>query len=251
LATLQLKNKTIAYDRLPGSSPGILFCCGFRSDMSGNKARAIHEHCKNKGWACTRFDYRGHGSSDTDFADCAIGDWIEDAVDVLDQQTEGPQIIVGSSMGLWMSLQMALQRPERVAAVVGIAGAPDFTEELIWKKLDDETRDLLQKGGTWMRPNRYDDGEPYPISLKLIESGRAHLLTDSTINLNCPVRLLHGSADIDVPWSCSLKVLEQLSGKDATLTLIKDADHRLSSSEQIEIILATIERLHDQLAVVD
>jgi len=248
LATLQLKNKRIAYDHLPGSSPGILFCCGFRSDMTGNKARAIHQHCRTRDWACTRFDYRGHGLSDTDFADCGIGDWIEDAVDVLEQQTSGQQILIGSSMGLWIALQLALQRTERVAAIVGIAGAPDFTEELIWNRLDEKTRGLLQNGGTWMRPNHYDDGEPYPISQQLIESGRPHLVTGSTIKLNCPVRLLHGSADADVPWTYSLKVLEQLNGSDATLTLIKDADHRLSTPREIEVILATIDRLRDQLA---
>ena len=251
LATLQLNNKTIAYEHLPGSSPGILFCSGFRSDMNGNKARALSEHCNNRGWACTRFDYRGHGASGTDFADCGIGDWIDDAVDVLDHQTSGPQIVIGSSMGLWMTLQMTLQRPDRVAAIVGIAGAPDFTEELIWQKLDSQTRDLLQKGGTWMRPSRYDDGEPYPISQLLIESGRTHLVTGSTININCPVRLLHGTADADVPWHCSLKVLEQLSSSDATLTLIKDADHRLSAPVEIEMILSTVDRLHEQLTAAD
>ena len=115
MATLQLNNKSIAFEHLPGSSPGILFCSGFRSDMTGNKARALSEHCKIKGWACTRFDYRGHGSSDTDFADCGIGDWIEDALDVLDQLTNGPQIIVGSSMGLWITLQLVLHRPDPVS----------------------------------------------------------------------------------------------------------------------------------------
>jgi len=152
-------------------------------------------------------------------------------------------------MGLWITLQMVLHRPDRVAAVVGIAGAPDFTEELIWNKLDEKTRELIQNGGTWMRPNHYDDGQPYPISQKLIESGRPHLVTGSPINIDCPVRLLHGSADTDVPWAYSLKVLEQLSSSDATLILIKGADHRLSAPAEIATILSTIEHLRDQLGV--
>jgi len=235
--------KTLAVQHLEGSTPGIVFCGGFRSSMQGNKARFLASLCESEGWACTLFDYQGHGASSGEFSQCGIGHWKHNTLDVIEQYTQGPQLLVGSSMGLWMALLAAIERPEKVAGILGIAGAPDFTEELIWKRLDKTLRQQLEDGMTWAMPTEYDDGEPYPITYQLINSGREHLLTHKTLPVSCPIRLLHGTADVDVPWQLSQRVLEGVSGDNATLTLIRHGDHRLSEP----VHLAEIENQLRQL----
>jgi pimeloyl-ACP methyl ester carboxylesterase len=232
----------IAYRRRDGIEPGLMFLGGFRSDMSGTKASALDDFAAATGRAYTRFDYRGHGASSGLFAELTLGDWIADALAVLDQVAEGPQILIGSSMGAWVALRLALQRPERVAGLVTMAAAPDFTEELVWARLDEAQRARMRKEGRLERPSAYAP-EPDVLTLRLIEEGRRHLVLGGPIPLACPVRLLHGSADGDVPWHYSLRLLERLASADARLTLIKGADHRLSEPAQIEAMLSAVAEL--------
>lgn len=233
---------TIAYRRRAGAGPGLLFLGGFRSAMTGTKARALDAEAARTGQAITRFDYRGHGASSGRFEDFVLGDWIEDALSVLDRVTQGPQILIGSSMGAWIALRVALTRPDRVAGLLAIAAAPDFTEDLIWARLDEVPRRKLREQGRLERPSAYAS-EPDVVTLRLIEEARRHLILRGPIPLSCPVRLLHGTADAEVPWRCSLMLLERLQCKDARLTLIKDGDHRLCEPPQIEAMLAAVAEL--------
>ncbi len=243
LATLTCAGgATIAYRRRAGSEPGLLFLGGFRSDMTGTKAQALDAEGARTGRAVTRFDYRGHGASSGHFEDFVLGDWIEDALGVLDRATEGQQLLIGSSMGAWIALRVALARPDRVAGLLAIAAAPDFTEDLIWARLDEAQRRKLREQSRLERPSAYASG-PDVVTLRLIEEARRHLILRGPIPLTCPVRLLHGTADADVPWHCSLRLLERLQCKDARLTLIKDGDHRLCEPAQIAAVLAAVAEL--------
>jgi pimeloyl-ACP methyl ester carboxylesterase len=233
---------TIAYCRRPGKLPGLLFLGGFRSDMNGTKAQALDAEAQRTGRALTRFDYRGHGASSGRFEDHVLGDWIVDGLAVLDGATEGPQVLIGSSMGAWVAVRVALARPERITGLVTIAAAPDFTEDLIWARLDEPQRRLLSEQGRIERPSNYSD-EPDILTLHLIEEARHHLILRTAIALSCPVRLLHGTADGDVPWQCSLALFKRLQSDNARLSLIKDGDHRLSQPGQIQMMLATIAEL--------
>jgi pimeloyl-ACP methyl ester carboxylesterase len=233
---------TIAYRRTPGRAPGVVFLGGFRSDMSGTKAIALEAHCRRVGRAYVRLDYRGHGESTGRFEDGTIGLWAGDAIAVLDAATEGPQILVGSSMGGWIMLLAALARPDRVTGLVGIAAAPDFTEDLIWARYPQEVRDAIMREGVILQPSEYDPNG-YPITRGLIEDGRKHLLLRAPIDLGCPVRLLHGMRDPDVPWQTALRLTEGLTSDDVTVTLIKDGDHRLSRDQDIARICAAVDAL--------
>lgn len=228
------------------SSPGVLFLPGFRSDMGGNKARALSAHClasgRTGGQACTRFDYFGHGRSSGDFRAGTIGRWRDDALAVLDRLTRGPQILVGSSMGCWIAFLAALARPDRVAGLVGIAGAPDFTEDLVWARLDADQRRQLKERGELVYDSAYEDN-PVPFTYQLIEEGRAHLIMRAPIELSCPVRLLHGMADPDVPYQTSLRLAERLKNTDVTVELIEDGDHRLSRDSDLARMLAIVDAL--------
>jgi pimeloyl-ACP methyl ester carboxylesterase len=232
----------IAYRRRDGIEPGLMFLGGFRSDMSGTKATALDDFAAATGRAYTRFDYRGHGASSGRFEELALGDWIADGLEVLDRVAEGPQILIGSSMGAWVALHLALLRPGRMAGLVTMAAAPDFTEELIWARLDEGQRERMRREGRIERPSAYAP-EPDILTLRLIEDGRSHLLLGRPIALPCPARLLHGTADADVPWVFSLRLLDRLQSADARLTLIKDGDHRLSEPPQIEAMLAAVAEL--------
>ena len=212
------------------------------SDMTGTKAMALESWAKNAGRAFLRFDYQGHGASSGRFEEGTIGLWAEDAIAALDALTDGPQILVGSSMGGWIMLLTALARPERVAALVGIAAAPDFTEDLMWPAFDEETRATLQREGVIHQPSDYDD-EPYTITLKLIEEARQHLLLRSPIPIPCPVRLIQGMADADVPWQTALRLAEALETSDVEVQLVKAGDHRLSTPEDLARLTATVESL--------
>jgi pimeloyl-ACP methyl ester carboxylesterase len=232
----------IAYSRLAGATPGIVFLGGFRSDMTGTKALFLEDYCRRRGRAYVRFDYFGHGASSGEFAEGTISRWREDAVAVIDSLTEGPQILVGSSMGGWIMLLAALARLERVAALVGIAAAPDFTEELLPARLTPEQRREIEETGRVILPSDYDPAE-YLYTRALIEDGREHLLLRQTIPLDMPVRLLHGLADASVPWQLSLRIAERLLSRDVTVTLVKDGDHRLSSDADLARLAQTLDGL--------
>ena len=238
----------IAYHRLEGASPGIVFMGGFRSDMTGAKALALETFCRARGQAFLRFDYSGHGEADGKFEECTIGQWKEDALSVLDTVTDGPQILVGSSMGGWIMLLAALARPERVAGLVGVAAAPDFTESLIWQTLKAKEQKALLKKGRMEVPDCYGT-EPYVITLQLIEEARRHLLMgQKKIAIRCPVRLLHGMLDEDVPWQFSMALNEKLETEDVKLNLIMDGNHRLSEPKHLAILGRTVEKLLDSLS---
>jgi pimeloyl-ACP methyl ester carboxylesterase len=232
----------IAYSRAEGRSPGVVFLGGFRSDMTGAKALALEGFCREREQAFLRFDYSGHGSSGGEFTDCTVSTWLDDSLDALERLTEGPQIVVGSSMGGWLMLLAALRRPGRVAGLVGIAAAPDFTEELMWPNMAAPTRRKLMKDGVVYRPSAYGDG-PYPITKALIEDGRNHLLLGAPIPIRCPVRLLHGMADHDVPWTFSQRLAERLESDDVTVTLFKKGGHRLAEPDEIAQINAAVTEL--------
>jgi pimeloyl-ACP methyl ester carboxylesterase len=221
---------------------GILFLPGFRSDMSGTKATFLDDFCAARGLPYVRFDYSGHGESSGRFEDGTVGRWTDDAIAIIDRVTEGPVILVGSSMGGWIMLLAALARPHRVAGLIGIAPAPDFTEALIWNGLADDERDRLMRTGRLETPSDYAE-EPTIITRALIEEGRRHLLLSAPIGIRCPVRLLHGMEDPDVPYRMSLELAERIMGRDVRVTLIKNGDHRLSRADDLALLGRTIEEL--------
>ena len=233
---------SIAYHASPGSCPGIVFLGGFMSDMTGSKALALENHAREASRAFLRFDYQGHGASSGAFEAGTIGLWAADAIAALDALTTGPQILVGSSMGGWIMLLTALARPERVAGLLGIAAAPDFTEDLMWDAFDAERRATLQRDGLLREPSDYGD-EPYTITLKLIEEARQHLLLRAPIPLTCPVRLIQGVADADVPWQTAIRLAEALESQDVEVQLVKNGGHRLSEPDDLARLTRTLEAL--------
>ena len=236
---------TTAYHRFAGEDgrnlPGVVFLSGFASDMTGTKAVFLESHCRKRGQAFIRFDYFGHGASSGRFSEGTISRWREDALAVIDRLTEGPQILVGSSMGGWIMLLAALSRPARMAGLVGIAAAPDFTEELMWNRMTTPIREQLLRTGEWHEPSRY--GPDLPITRKLIEDGRHHLLLGQSIAVDCPVRLLQGMEDPDVPWRWAVRIAERLTTADVAVTLIKDGDHRLSRPQDLERLASVIDEM--------
>jgi len=234
--------RRIAYCRRHGSGPGVVFLGGFRSDMTGTKALWLQDWAAARGRAFLRFDYSGHGASGGDFLDGCIGDWAEDAAAVLDALCTGPQVLVGSSMGGWIALLLARARPGRVAALVGIAAAPDFTEDGMWAGFTPDERRRLVEDGRVEQPSDYSD-EPYVITRRLIEDGRRHLVLRAPLALPFPVRLLQGTADSDVPVPVALRLLEHAEGDDIRLTLVKGADHRFSSPECLALIGAALDEV--------
>jgi len=235
----------LAYARLPGLGPGVVFLPGFRSDMQGSKALALRDHCAAQGRALLRFDYSGHGESAGRFEDGTIGAWAADAVDAFDALTSGPQVLVGSSMGGWIALLLARARPERVAGLIGIAPAPDFTQALMWPAFSEAQRQTIMQAGVLHLPSEY--GEPTPVTRALIEDGKRHAMLDAPIPLTCPVRILQGMQDPDVPWRHALRLVEALQGNDVRLHLVKDGDHRLSRPEDLRLLEETLESLLAQL----
>jgi pimeloyl-ACP methyl ester carboxylesterase len=234
--------ETIAYRRASGAPPGIVFLAGLRSDMTGTKATYLDAYCRQRGCAYVRFDYFGHGASSGDFLDGTVGRWAEDAIAVLDQLTEGPQILVGSSIGGWIMLLAALARRERIKALVGIAAAPDATDDLLLPRLDAAQRHALFTSGSVTLPSQYDPAG-YTYRLGLIEEGKCHLVMRAPIALACPVRLLHGLRDASVPWQTSLRLAEQLTSHDVDITLVKDGDHRLSAPPDLARLAAILDQL--------
>jgi len=231
---------TIAYHRLVGAGPGIVFLGGFRSDMTGTKALFLEDYCRRRGRAYVRFDYFAHGKSSGDFAEGTISRWRDDAVAVIDSLTAGPQILVGSSMGGWIMVLAALARKERIAALIGIAAAPDFTTDLLPKRLTEEQRRALDAEGRIVLPSPYDPAG-YLYTRALVEDGDRNLVLRNEIALSCPIRLLHGMADESVPWRQSLKLTEGIQSADVVLTLIKDGDHRLSRDADLARLARTLD----------
>ena len=226
----------IAYRASEGHGPGLLWLGGFKSDMAGTKATVLHDWAQECGRAFARFDYTGHGESTGAFTDGTIGQWAEDAVAVFDSVTTGKQILLGSSMGGWIALKLALARPERVAGLFLLAPAPDFTEDLMWAEMGADAKADLEAKGQWERPSDYDDG-PYIITRRLIEEARAHLLLRGPIPIRCPVSILHGQQDPDVPWGRSLTLAERLESEDVTVTFLKCGSHTLSEPETMPRLL--------------
>ncbi len=235
-------NVTIAYRRIPGKSPGVVFLTGYRSSMEGAKALALEAYCRASGRAYVRFDYQGHGETGGDFESCTLSTWIGDALAIVDGATEGPQILVGSSMGGWIMVRVALARADRVAGLAGIATAADFTETLMWDAFDTEWRMKILSGTPWRGPSAEGDSETV-VTRALIEDGRRHLVLKNRIAIAQPVRLLHGTADNAVPWQLSQRLLEQLDCDDATLTLVKDGGHRMSRPHEIGHVVRAVDDL--------
>jgi len=237
-------SRRIAVRARAGGLPGLFWLGGFKSDMMGTKAIALDAWAGTGHRACVRFDYSGHGESGGDFIDGTIGRWLEESVAVFGQFCAGPQVVIGSSMGGWMALLLARElarRPATVASLAGlvlIAPAPDFTEELMWKGFSPQARQAIEATGVWLRPSEY--GEPYPITRALIEEGRKHLLLGSAIEVGCPVRILQGAQDPDVPWRHAFALAHRLPADDVVLTMIQDGDHRLSRPQDIARIIAAV-----------
>jgi pimeloyl-ACP methyl ester carboxylesterase len=239
-----VNGERVAYQFQQGRGPGIMWLGGFHSNMNGIKAQALAAWGARTGRAVLRFDYFGHGESSGDFRQGTLSRWRDDALAVLDQVAQGPQVLVGSSMGGWISLMLARLRPERIAGMVLLAPAADFTEVLMWERMPADIRREVLETGFWMRPSEYEDA--YPITRELIEDGRRNLVLDSKIAPQFPVRILHGLADPDVPWQHGLRAAETIEG-DVMLTLIKDADHRLSTPRDLKLIEWTVEALLEDI----
>lgn len=227
---------SLAWRRIAGRGPGVVFLGGFNSDMAGTKAEFLAGWCEARGTPFLRFDYSGHGASGGRFEDGTIGRWAEDAATVIQALTAGPQVLVGSSMGGWIALLLA--RRMAVRALVGIAPAPDFTEDLMWAGFTDDQRAAIERDGVWMRPSEY--GAPYPITRALIEDGRRHLLLRGSLAVEAPVRILQGQQDPDVPWDHALRIGKALAGTDLRIHLIKDGDHRLSRPQDLALLGETL-----------
>lgn len=228
------EGRRIAYNRIEGQGPGVVFLGGFKSDMQGSKAIWLEEWARANGRAFLRFDYSGHGESDGEFEAGCIGDWFRDACSAILMLTEGPQVLVGSSMGGWISLLVARELPEQVAGLVTIAAAPDFTEQGFWAAFGEAERAALMAQGRVLIRSEY--GEPYAITRRLIEDGRDWLVLGKPLDLPFPVRFLQGSADADVPVSWATALLDHASGPDMRLLVVKGADHRFSTPECLTLI---------------
>jgi len=228
----------------PNSGPGVFWLGGFKSDMKGTKADALDRWAESQGRACTRFDYSGHGESGGEFTDGTIGRWLAESLAVYRQFASVPQVVVGSSMGGWLALLLAnaLRKAKNAPSLAGmvlIAPAVDFTEELMWKQFPDTVKRDIETKGFWLRPSEYSEA-PYPITKGLIEEGRQHLLLGGMIETGCPVHILQGVKDPDVPWRHAEQLVTRFARDDVVLTLIKDGDHRLSRPEDIERLIAAV-----------
>jgi pimeloyl-ACP methyl ester carboxylesterase len=236
------QSRRIAFNRTPGIGPGVVFLGGFNSDMEGSKARFLQDWAQSRGRAFLRFDYSGHGVSDGDFEQGCIGDWRDDARAVILAQTEGPQILVGSSMGGWISLLLAREMPDRIAGLVTIAAAPDFTTITWADELNDAQREDIQTKGRTELPSDYAD-QPYVFTRRLFEDGTNQRVMTSPLHLPFPTRLLQGTADKDVLPQVAVNLLNHTTGPDIRLTLVKDADHRFSTPPLLALIAAAIEEI--------
>lgn len=228
----------LAWRRIDGSGPTVVWLGGFRSDMTGTKAQALSDAAAANGWAFLRFDYSAHGASSGDWLEAGIGEWKADSLAVIDALTEGPLVLVGSSMGGWMACLAAIARPERLHALVLIAPAPDFTERLMRPGLSAEALGELERSGVWMQPDAFDG--PYAITRHFLDEARNHLILHRPVPIACPVRILQGQRDDAVPWEHALALADALVSQDVLFTLKKAGDHRLSASEDIDRLIETV-----------
>ncbi|WCL54663.1 alpha/beta fold hydrolase [Gimibacter soli] len=235
----------IAYHRTHGAGPGIVFLGGFMSDMEGSKALALEAWAKAEGRAFLRFDYQGHGQSDGAFADGTIGLWARDALAALDTLTEGPQLLVGSSMGGWIALKLAKARPGRVRGMVGVAAAPDFTPRM-WADLTAEQQAAITEKGFVDVPTQYGD-TPYRLTRALFEDGWRERVMGSPLHLDIPVRLIQGTADPDVPWAGTLDIARGIRGGDVEIILVPEGDHRLSTDRDLKRLVRITREVADGL----
>lgn len=244
----------LAFHKTEGSGPTLVWLGGFRSDMTGSKAMTVEAYAKGRGQACLRFDYAGHGQSTGAFTDGTIGSWTEDAAAIIEAETEGDLILIGSSMGGWIGLLLAIEEAKRaksrkhksrIKALVLIAPAPDFTQKLMWPKFSDAERQTILQEGQLVEPSPYDP-EPTIITRNLIEDGKNHQILDDMIETACPVRILQGVLDDAVPHTHALKLMDVLAGEDVVLTLIKDGDHRLSRDSDLETLVRVLDALPGQ-----
>ncbi|MEM6307301.1 MAG: alpha/beta hydrolase [Pseudomonadota bacterium] len=233
--------RKIAYHRSQGSGSGVVFLGGFMSDMDGTKAVHLEGWCRAQGRAFLRFDYSGHGQSSERFIDGCIGDWAEDAYQAITHLTKGPQLLVGSSMGGWISLLMAKRIPDRMAGLVTIAAAPDFTEDGFGATFDRDTRAVLQETGVVDVPSDY--GAPYPITQRLIKDGRDHLVLRAPLHLPCPTRFLQGDCDADVSVETANRLFAHVTGDNVQLTMVKGADHRFSDDRCLRLTETAISEI--------
>lgn len=234
--------RRLAYDQTPGKGPGIVFLGGFKSSKDGTKAQHLERWAKAQGRAFLRFDYSGHGASGGAFEDGTIGRWCEDASAIINGLTDGPQVIVGSSMGGWIACLLARQMPARFAGLVTIAAAPDFTEDRYWAGFDADQRAALLSDGRVAVESPYDP-EPYIITRALIEDARDHLIFRSPLRFPFPTRLLHGTEDEAIPVDTATRLFEHVTGDDIRLTLVKGADHRFSTPDCLELITRSIDEI--------
>jgi len=239
--------RNIAVRHRRGKSPGLVWLGGYRSDMLGTKAEALDEWASGNGHACSRHDYSGHGESGGEFTDGTISRWLEESLAVLGAYSEGPQILVGSSMGAWVALRMAQElakrgESERLHALLLLAPAPDFTHELMLPELTDDMKAQLQSRGYMEEPSEYSD-EPNIFTKALFDDGEKNRVMTGPIETGCPVHIIQGMQDPDVPYTHVLKLIEFLPSDSVTMTLVKDGDHRLSRDEDIAILLRTVDTL--------
>lgn len=235
--------ETLAFRRVEGEGPTVLWIGGFRSDMEGTKALALDQAARERGWACVRYDHFAHGASSGEWRAATVGRWREDAVAMIDA-IDGPVLPVGSSMGGWVALLAALARPERLAGLVLIAPAPDFTERLMWPSLPDHVRQAILRDGEALMP---DEGlGPYALTRSMFEEARNWLLLDGPIRLGAPVHILQGKRDEPVPWRHALTLAERIEGPDVRLDLIEAGDHRLSTPADLARLIAAVERLRGE-----
>ncbi len=232
----------VACVHLAGSQPGVLFCGGFNSDMQGNKALALQHACAAAGRQFTRFDYRGHGLSSGKLEDHKVSDWVADAELVMEQAATGPLVIVGSSMGAWIACLLIKKFPKRFKGFVGVAAAPDFTEDIMLLRLDEAAKERLAAGEIVRAPTEYD-AQGYPIRQQLIDDGRQNLVLTEALPVDFPVRLLHGTCDESVPWQHGARLMDVIQGDDVQLRLFKGGDHRLSEPAQLEALVKVVIQL--------
>jgi pimeloyl-ACP methyl ester carboxylesterase len=239
--------RRIAFRRRAGAEPGVVWLGGFKSDMLSTKASRLDDWARAAGRAFLRFDYSGHGESDGRFEDGTIGQWLAESIALIRARTRGPQILVGSSMGGWIALLVArelarLGEADRLAGLVLIAPAVDFTEALMWARMSDDIKREIMETGRWLRPSAYSP-EPYAITRALIEEGRAHLMLDGLIRAHAPVHILQGMQDPDVPWRHAMELVQRLSLDPVSVSLVREGDHRLSRDEDIEMLIRSVERI--------
>ena len=235
---LQHGGAGLAWRAVAGAGPTVVWLGGFRSDMAGTKAQALAERAAAEGRSFLRFDYFGHGESEGDFAQGTITRWRGDALAVIDQLTRGPLVLVGSSMGGWLACLAGMARPERLAGLVLVAPAADFTERLMRPQMDAAARVEMARDGVWMRPSDY--GDPYPITRELLEDGARWGILPGPVRLGVPLRILQGGADPDVPWRHALTLAEAIEDADLVFTLVRDGDHRLSRPQDLERLVGAV-----------